>query len=76
MHRFKNTRPPSFTANKYSQKSDPKGTKSSKNGTWKLLAALHSVSFYPSESEDVTQLANGYGGCKLRITFLFKSENL
>ena len=30
--------------------------------------------FTPSESEDVTQLRNEYGGCKLYITFLVQAR--
>ena len=36
--------------------------------------SLHSL-FTPSESEDMTQLVNEQGGCKLHITFLFKPES-
>ena len=35
---------------------------------------LGSVSFTPSESEDVIQLANEYGGCKLHITFIVQAR--
>ena len=40
----------------------------------KVLMTLPPVSFYPSESEDVTQLANDNGGCKLHITFFVQAR--
>ena len=57
-------------------KNDPKRTESSKNGVWKVLMTPLQSLFTPSESKDVTHLANEYSGCKLHIPFLFKPENL